>query len=206
MDGTPSKLPHATAAGDRNKTNGLQAVTTPSRKHQADGFQESTGDHEPSLPSPPSQLGLETPTKRSKGLLFQSPSNATRRNRLATKTSTLKRAEGPVKKAVIPTEHVQSVLGRKDCIENIPGPLDPDQEPISIFHVRRIEQLEARLEALQDELTRGLMYSACLPKDTMRGKRLSRKRKTVVKDAREYVRLQHLGAHQRLSFDSTAYE
>ena len=147
-------------------------------------------DGEPSLPSTPSQLGLEPPRERPKGLLFDSPSKRLRRKgRSTAKSSPLKSP------AVIPEHSMQrqktpvASLGPRRYIANTPKP-PPRPEEVHLVQLRnRLSDLEKQLQDIEDKLLRQLLLSSWQQDRSKEGKDTAKRRKDVVRRSTKIVQL-----------------
>ena len=147
-------------------------------------------DGEPSLPSTPSQLGLEPPRERPKGLLFDSPSKRLRRKgRSTAKSSSLKSP------AVIPEHSMQrqktpvASLGPRRYIANTPKP-PPRPEEVYLVQLRnRLSDLEKQLQDIEDKLLRQLLLSSWQQDRSKEGKDTAKRRKDVVQRSTKIVQL-----------------
>ena len=190
---TPSKLPRPKATMNTAKLSTQnQAPATPTHKtHQAVAATGLDGDGEPSLPSTPSQLGLEPPPEKPKGLLFHTPSKRPhRKDRLTKKTSPLKPRD-PLPQPAAPTDYLPtSKLGRRVFIDSVPKP-PPSAEEVGIAVLRKsLQQLESRLKSLQGDLTSNSMLSRWYEDDAKWKKRLGKQKKEVSKEASKVLKLQ----------------
>ncbi len=149
-------------------------------------------DGEPSLPSTPSQLDLEPPRERPKGLLLSSPSRRLRRTgRSSAKSS-------PLKPPAVPPEHPDqkpmsqlASLGPRRHIAKTPKlPLPPEE--IQLQQMRdRLNDLEKQLRDIEDKILRQLLVSSW---HQDRGKELkdtAKQKKDVVQRSTKIVQLRH---------------
>ena len=94
----------------------------------------------PSLPSTPSQLGLEAPYERPKGLLFGEPSKGAKKRHDGPSPSKPKEA---ISKQTLMTRSTNSVLGSKFYLPGLPRP-PPSTQQVNlhkkIFSRRQLEQ------------------------------------------------------------------
>ena len=179
---TPSKLPRSTVAGkSRDLGDAVQRTPTLDRmRHEV--------DEEPSLPSTPSQLGLEPPLEKPRGLLFQSPRRTPARKQTSeARISPLQPPNSELQATAALQEIDVPALGARGYINGVPKPASEalkgltDPEP-------RLKHLEARIQALQDELTIGSIQFEWRKDDEGMKRRLARQRRDVGKDSRELCR------------------
>ena len=135
-------------------------------------------EEEPSLPSTPSQLGLEPPPQKPKGLLFQTSISKPGH----------KVTSSPLKHNV--QETMATDLGSRIFIETTP----------MLLELRSLARLESRLEVLQQELTIESL-EIDWSNDNKAEQELRQKQKLVSKDTREILKLRD--ANRRL-FESLA--
>ena len=153
----------------------LNMFTTPSKRKDITGgmLYDGNNEEEPSLPSTPSQLGLETPPPKPKGLHF--PTSGRKFGHKATSSPSQNK---------IPAT-MDTSLGTRISIETSPIPLEP----------RSLARLESRLEILQHELTTESLEIA-RSSDSKAEQDLRQKHKLVSQDAREILNLRN--ANRRL--------
>ena len=192
--GTPSKLPrsettknaadHAPNAADpvTPTQKDLGAVSAAARTYES---------REPSLPSTPSQLGLEPPPEKPKGLLFYSPSKRPSRiDRSMKKTSPLKpRDLSPQPTAPFGNESTQK-LGPPIYTDSAPKPAPSQREVENAARRASLRQLEVRLNILQEDLTKRSMLTKWHEDDAKWKKRSTKQKREVSKVASEILKLQ----------------
>ena len=147
-------------------------------------------DGEPSLPSTPSQLGLEPPRERPKRLLLDSPSKRLRRRRRSTAKSS------PLKALVVTPEHSLQrqktpvvSLGPRRYIANTPKP-PPRPEEAHLVQLRnRLSELEKQLQDIEDKLLRQLLLSSWHQDRSKEGKDTAKRRKDVGQRSTKIVQL-----------------
>ena len=147
-------------------------------------------DGEPNLPSTPSQLGLEPPRERPKGLLFDSPSKRLKRKRRSTaKSSPLKSP------AVLPDHSLQrqktpaASLGPRRYIANTPKP-PPRPGDAHLRQLRnRLGELEKQLQDIEDKLLRQILLSSWHQNRSQEGKDTAKRKKDVVQRSAKIVQL-----------------
>ena len=137
-------------------------------------------DGEPSLPSTPSQLGLEHPQVRPKGLLFSTPSRRPRRLRRSNaKTS-------PLKSPAVPSgqyqkqESILASLGPRRYIANTPKPPPPPEEAHLLQMRNRLSDLEKELKDIEDKVLRQLLVSSWQQERSKEGKDTARRKKDII--------------------------
>lgn len=148
---------------------------TPSkRKDVTRGIYYNENDEEePNLPSTPSQLGLETPPPKPKGLHF--PTSGRKFGHKVTLSPSQNKVQATM----------NTSLGTRIFIETTPMPLEP----------RSLARLESRLEILQQELTTESL-EITWSNDNKAEQELRQKHKLISQDAREILKLRN--ANRRL--------
>ena len=145
---------------------------------------------EPSLPSTPSQLGLEPPRERPKGPLFSSPTKRLRKKvRSPVKSSPLKPPDvAPEHSNQRPKPQLAS-LGPRRYIANTPKP-PPLSEETRLLQMRnRLSDLEKQLQEIEDKLLRQLLVSSWQQDRSKDGKDIAKRRKEVVQQSTKIVHL-----------------
>ena len=136
-------------------------------------------DGELTLPSTPSQLGLEPPWEKPKSLLFSSPSKRPRRKgRSSAKSSPLKPPDNPPEH---PNQQPKSSIanfGPRRYIENTPKPPPPPEEAHLLELQNRLDNLEKQLQEIEDKVLRQLLVSSWQQEG-------SKEEKTIAKQKRE---------------------
>lgn len=136
-------------------------------------------DGEPTLPSTPSQLGLEPPREKQKGLIFSSPSKRPRRKgRSSAKSSPLKPPDNPPEHLNQKQTSSVANLGPRRYIENTPKPPPPPEEAHLLELQSRLDNLEKQLQDLEDKVLRQLLVSSWQQEG-------SKEQKTITKQKRE---------------------
>ena len=191
---TPSKLPQPKIArGNTGTIQNHNSVKTPIRadKHAHERANGQAAEDEPILPSTPSQLGLEPPPEKPRGLLFHSPSRKHAPLRRQTKPSTTLNPGDHDPQSVMAL-HVQtaSMLGARVFIDSAPQPGSTSQQFVTVGHQVSLHQLKARLLALQHEITIKSMQSLWWKDNTKLGKFLMKKRQDVGKHSRRILKIQ----------------
>ena len=145
---------------------------------------------EPSLPSTPSQLGLEPPRERPKGPLFSSPTKRSRKRvRSAVKSSPLKPPDVPPEHSNQGPKPQVASLGPRRYIANTPKP-PPLSEEARLLQMRnRLSDLEEQLQNIEDKLLRQLLVSSWQQDRSKDGKDIAKRRKEVVQRSIEIVHL-----------------
>ena len=145
-------------------------------------------DGEPSLPSTPSQLGLE-PQVRSKGPLFSSPSKRPRRTRRTDAKSS------PLKSPAVPSERNQkqeslaAALGSRRYIANTPNPPPPPEEAHLLQMRNMLSDLEKQLQNIEDKVLRQLLVSSWQKERSKEGKDTGKRKKEVIQRISRVVQL-----------------
>ena len=149
-------------------------------------------DGEPSLPSTPSQLGLEPPRERPKGLLFDSPSKRLRRKGGSTaKFSPLKSPAGTPDHAMRKEKTPIASLGPRRYIANTPKP-PPRPEEAQLAQLRtRLSDLEKQLQDIEDKLLRQILLSSWQQDRSKEGKDTAKRRKDVIQRSTKIVQLRN---------------
>ncbi|KAL9076160.1 MAG: hypothetical protein Q9161_001207 [Pseudevernia consocians] len=147
-------------------------------------------DGEPSLPSTPSQLGLEPPQERPNGLLFSSPSRRLRRKgRSSAKSS-------PLKSLDVPSEHPNQEqkssivnLGPRRYIINTPKPPPPPEETRLLELQTRLGDAEQQLQNIEDTVLRQLLVSSWQQEGSKEGKYMAKQNKEILQRSIKIVQL-----------------
>ena len=145
---------------------------------------------EPSLPSTPSQLGLEPPRERPRGPLFSSPSKRPRKKLRSTAKFS------PLKPPGVPPEHSNqrpklqlASLGPRRYIANTPKP-PPLSEEVRLLQMRnRLSDLEEQLRDIEDKLLRQILVSSWQQDRSKDEKNIAKRRKEVVQRSTKIVHL-----------------
>ena len=145
---------------------------------------------EPSLPSTPSQLGLEPPRERPKGPLFSSPTKRLRKKvRSPVKSSPLRPPDvAPEHSNQRPKPQLAS-LGPRRYIANTPKPPPLSEEARLLQMWNRLSDLEKQLQEIEDKLLRQLLVSSWQQDRSMDGKDIAKRRKEVVQRSTKIVHL-----------------
>ena len=158
---------------------------------------------EPSLPSTPSQLGLEPPRESPKGPLFGSPTKRLRKKvRSPVKSSPLKPPDvAPEHSNQRPKPQLAS-LGPRRYIANTPKP-PPLSEEARLLQMRnRLSDLEKQLQEIEDKLLQQLLLSSWQQDRSKDGKDIAKRRKEVVQRSTNIVHLRdevlHIQAAQNI--------
>ena len=138
-------------------------------------------DGEPSLPSTPSQFGLESLQKRPKSLLFSSPSRRSRRKgRSSTKFSPSKPPNIPPKHSSQEQKPLFASLGPRCYIENTPKPpLPPEDARLSEIR-SRLDNLEKQLQDIEDKLLRQLLVSSWQQDGSKEKNNIAKQKKDII--------------------------
>ena len=156
-DGPHSKE-NVTSVNDRVE----QPPSTPShRPRWSRTGMEQSEDGEPLLPSTPTQLGLEPPPERPKGLLFDSESpsaNSARKKRKSAKPSPLKPQKSPSKHSI---SHKSKVceLGHRIYIDGTPQPPPTPEEADWLSLKASLVKLEDKLQEMEADVLQQLLSS-----------------------------------------------
>ena len=202
---TPSKLPPRTGAargiGVNQERQSQLRTPTHDRKQQMTSGEDVDREDEPSLPSTPSQLGLEPPPEKPRGLLFQSPGRRrVHQNRNNAKSSPLKLNERAEPRVAISQDRVASVLGPRDSLKDIAhvGGVVQFAERINASGSR--SKLARRMGIIQYDMTRLCIESPSRSGEKESTKRVARLKKQLTQDARAFSRLpssDHLESRER---------
>ncbi|KAL9102062.1 MAG: hypothetical protein Q9163_002742 [Psora crenata] len=190
---TPSKIPASTMT--RNTTDQFPHPASPNTPtHRGLGAVSCIAledeNEEPSLPSTPSQLGLEPPPEKPRGLLFHTPPKRLIRKHPSRKTpSPLKPKDPPLQSTAPPNEQRLSQLGRRVFIDSAPKPGRTAQEVGALPLEKTLRQLEERIRVLQEDLTEYSMLAKWHVHNSKWRKRIAKQKKEVSKNAAEFVRL-----------------
>ena len=168
-------------------------------------------DGEPSLPSTPSQSGLEPPRERPKGLLFSSPSRRPRRKkRSSVKSSPLKFPDVPPD----PPSQIQkssiAQLGPRRYIANTPKP-PPTPEEVRLLEVQnRLGGMETQLQDIEDKVLRQLLVSSWQQEGSKEVKYTAKQNKEAVQRIAKIVQLREellqIQATQSIDHDQARVE
>ena len=174
---------------------GGQNSQIPSTPTQSKSYVPASGmgvgeDGEPSLPSTPSQLGLEPPQERPKGLLFSSPSRRLRRKgRSSAKSS-------PLKSLDVPSEHPNQEqksstvnLGPRRYIMNTPKPPLPPEEIRLLEMQSRLGDAEQQLQNIENTVLRQLLVSSWQQEGSKEGKYMAKQNKEIIQRSAKIVQL-----------------
>ena len=150
---------------------------TPTRRG-APGASSQDDDQEPSLPSTPSQLGLEPAPERPKGLFFGTPSK-----RAKTKSGPRKKGPSPLKSQETEVEiphqrqNPKSGLGSKIYIEGLPRPPLPANEQERENKISEICDVERQLLKFESSNLKAGLLSRWVKNGLKRRKRLATRKK-----------------------------
>jgi len=174
-------------------------LSTPTRTGIVGAPIEQDEDGEPRLPSTPSQLGLESPPEKPKGLLFSSPSRRPRRkDKPSTKSSPLKPVDSGPGPAVPSQDRAVSKLGPKIYIESELGPVPSSERTKLLSKEKDLKRLSSQLQNLQDQLTKDLLLSKIVNDDSFRKKRIPLRRKEISEKATNILAIREDIKHQAL--------
>lgn len=137
-------------------------------------------DDEPSLPSTPTQLGLEKPPEKPKGLHFYNSPSKRRRKEKPNKSSPLK----PIDAA----PQTSLSLGPKIYIANTPRQLVAGEQVEYEIATRRLHEIGTQLKSQQDALSCQLLQSYLFQDDPKWAKSVSRSRREIGDKVRAYAR------------------
>ena len=147
-------------------------------------------DGEPNLPSTPSQLGLEPPRERPKGLLFSSPSRRSRRKRRSSvRSSPLKPPDVPPDYQNQNRESLVASLGPRRYIANTPKPPPPPEEARLLEMRSKLGDLEKQLQDIEDKILRQLLVSPWQQDGRKEAKGISKQNKEIVQRGAKVVQL-----------------
>ena len=147
-------------------------------------------DGEPSLPSTPSQLGLEPLWEKSQGLLFSSPIRRSRRKgRSSAKSSPLKSLDPLPKTSNQKQKSSIADLGPRRYIDNTPTPPLPKEEVLLIELQTRLHNLESQLQDIEVKLLQQILASSWQENGGKEGEYKAQQRKEVVQRSTKIVQL-----------------
>lgn len=147
-------------------------------------------DGEPSLPSTPSQLGLESLQKRPKSLLFSSPSRRSRRiGRSSAKSSPLKPPDIPPEHSSQKQKSLVASLGPRRYIENTPKPPLPPEDARLLEMRSRLGDLEKQLQDIEDKVLRQLLVSSWQKNGSKEEKNIAKQKKDVIQRSTKIIQL-----------------
>ena len=206
---TPSKLPARLAAtrGGLHQENLLQPQTPVNeRKRQAfTGDDAGLEEQQPSLPSTPSQLGLEPPAEKPRGLLFQSPGRRRgHQSRIQAKGSPLKGSGLPEPRLLISQHRITSVLGNRDLLKGFQRTQGSTRTDSHNSSQGSLERLARRIMHLQRELSILSIQPQSLESKRGSSKKQARLKKQVAQDSRALAGQNPLSGFQS-EFDAQSY-
>ena len=147
-------------------------------------------DGEPSLPSTLSQLGLEPPREKPKGLLFSSPSRRSRRKgRSSAKSSPLKPSNVPPEHSYQKQKISVANLGPRRYIANTPKPSPSPEEAHLLELQSRLDDVEKQLQDVEDKVLRQLLTSSWQQDRGREGKYMAKQKKEVIQRRIKIVQL-----------------
>ena len=147
-------------------------------------------DGEPSLPSTPSQLGLEPLWEKPKGLLFSSPIRRSRRKgRSSAKSSPLKSLDPLPKNSTQKQKSSTANLGPRRYIGNNPTPPPPKEEVLLMELQNRLNDVESQLQDIEDKLLRQLLASSWQQNGGKEGEYKAKQRKEVIQRSASIMQL-----------------
>lgn len=147
-------------------------------------------DGEPSLPSTPSQSGLEPPRERPKGLLFSSPSRRPRRKgRSSAKSSPLKPPDVPPDHPDQKEKFSIANLGSRRYIANTPKLPPPPEESRFLEMQIRLSDVEKQLQDTEAKVLRQLLVSAWQQEGSKEGEYTAKQKKEVLQRTAKIVKL-----------------
>lgn len=168
-------------------------------------------DGEPTLPSTPSQLGLEPPREKPKGLLFSSPSKRPRRKgRSSTKSSPLKPPDNPPEHPNSKQNSSIANLGPRCYIENTPKPPPPPEEAHLLDLQGRLRALEKQLQDIEDKVLRQLLVFSWQQEGSKEDKTMAKQKREVSQQSTKVMQLRdevlHIQATQSIDHVQTRPE
>ena len=191
---TPSKLPRQEVAhGDVDTLLNHNPNRTPTHADSLahGGTNGQADEDEPSLPSTPSQLGLEPPPEKPRGLLFHSPSRKRALSSRHTMLSSPLKPRNHTSRSTLPfRDQVAGTLGSRNFIDGAPKQSSTGRRFGVLGRQISLQQIEARLLALQHEITMRSMESPWRKENKKMGKVLMKKRQTIGKHGRELLEIQ----------------
>lgn len=154
FEDTPSKLPKLPATQQPSvslQSNGLLSTPNHRRRRRVSYDRDPDLTNEPSLPSTPSQLGLEAPAEKPRGLLFQTSKQGPSLNNNTRSSGNENQADGLQLKA--DDTKVISLLGTP-TIMSARSASSVSRLPHLGRKDRLFRRIETRLVTIQDELTK----------------------------------------------------
>ena len=147
-------------------------------------------DGEPTLPPTPSELGLEPPWQRSKGLLFSSPSRRPRRKRRSSaKSSPLKLPDDPLEHSYPKQNSAVANLGPRRYIPNTPK-MPPSPGEVRLQEVQsRLGDVEKQLQDFEEKVLGQLLVSSWQQNGSKEAKFMAKARKEVIQRSADVVHL-----------------
>ena len=147
-------------------------------------------DGEPSLPSTPSQLGLEPPWEKPRGLLFSSPIRRSRRKgRSTARPSPLKSLDPLPKTSNQKQKSSIANFGSRRYIENTPTPPPPKEEAFLLQLQNRLNTLESQLQDIEVKLLQQILASSWQKHGGKEGESKAQQGKEVIQRSTRIVQL-----------------
>lgn len=190
---TPSKVPRATLPHKANPSsidNRKFRTPTSRRRRPVPPANDATPTQEPSLPSTPSQLGLEAPLARPRGLLFYTPSKRSRLEGLRERDHDTADHEDPFHEStLVSEEQMVEKLGERTDDRSSSALKSQARTSTSSSSDQLLRRLDVRLKILQHSLTRSTLHSKEKDRESTTKKDIVRSKRQLSKDAREVMRL-----------------
>ena len=147
-------------------------------------------DGEPSLPSTPSQLGLEPLWEKPKGLLFSSPiRRSKRKGKSSAKSSPLKSLDPLPKNSNQKQKSLIANFGPRRYIENTPTPPPPKEEVLLLDLQNRLNDVESQLQDIEVKLLQQILASSGQKDGGKEGEYKAKQRKDVIQRSTRIMQL-----------------
>lgn len=192
LENTPSKLPRSIlsphANGDLLEARNLRTPRS-RRRRIATAVEDDNPDREPSLPSTPTQLGLEAPPEKPRGLLFYTPSKRTGRQDQKQKGHSVVESADPFRTELAASEEqITLKLGARTYADDLVSTVI-DTASKSSPNNPLLQRLELRLKKIQADLTKLTLQTKETDRSLKVKKLVLRNKKQSSRDSREIIRL-----------------
>ena len=192
LENTPSKLPRSIlsphANGELLEARNLRTPRS-RRRRIATTLEDGIPNGEPNLPSTPTQLGLETPPEKPRGLLFYTPSKRTNRQNQKQNGNSVVESIDPFRTELAASEEqIALKLGARTYGGHFESTV-VDTASISSPNNPLLQRLELRLKKLQAGLTKLTLQTKEADRNLRVKKLMLRKKRQSSRDSREILKL-----------------
>ena len=168
-------------------------------------------DGEPSLPSTPSQLGLEPPLEKPKGLHFSTPIRRSRRKRrLNSKSSPLKSPNATFEHPNQKQKPLIVSLGPRRYIANTPRPPRLLEEVRLLELQKKLADVGKQLQEIEDKVLQQLLVSSWQGEGSKEGRYMAKRAKDVIQRSKNVMHLRdevlHIQATQNYDLGHSRQE